>query len=162
MDTKNRMLLAGVGLILVLCFAGCTSYGKMVNASMEGDKTTVWDLEKNFQDYDVLYTGVDVAQPYGIMFHEKGDQRKLVVSKEWVPVKDQSTLKNMVEWMNIEYKDENPTLSRILGPDGHFYGYMYTPFVEVTLKKLGENELFVYDIQPPTIRGGAVGGQGPE
>ena len=108
----------------------------------------MWDLEKNFQDYDVLYTGVDVAQPYGIIFHKKGDERKLV-SEEWLPVKNQYTLKNMIEWMNLQYQDPNATLSRILGPGGGFYGYIYTPYVGVTLKKIDENTLFVYDIKPP-------------
>ena len=95
MNTKNGLSLAGAGLILVLLLAGCAGYGKMLTAATEGDNTTVWDLERNFQDYNVFYTGVDVSQPYGIMFHRKGDERKLV-SKEWSPVKDQNTLKNMM------------------------------------------------------------------
>ncbi len=90
---------------------------------------------------------------------KKGGKR--LISNKWVPVTEQSVVKTIVEWLD-SYVTFPPTLFKILGPKGEFFGYMYTSAIQqVVVREIDPNTLFVENIPlPPMDHGGGLRGEG--
>ena len=157
----RKRLFSMASLFMALCFmTGCLGkYGTLRVASGKWG-ATIKEIEDNWQDYDIYYAGLSYKSPSAIMFDPKEDGRRLI-SDKWMPVTEQSVVKTIVEWLD-SYVNFPPTLWKILGPKGEFYGYVYTSAVErVVVREISPNTLFVEDIPlPPIDYGDGTRGQG--
>jgi len=151
----------GIMMLLALCFlpacVGLEKYGSIRVADDEW-ADSIQNLVENWQEYHIYYAGLSYKSPSAIMFVPKqGDKR--VVSRKWMPVTDQSVAATIVKWLD-SYMNFPPTLWKILGPDGHFFGYVYTSAEEqVVVREIEPNTLFVEDIPLPPFDYGS-GGKG--
>ena len=152
MKTKNTFMMA-IGVLLAFSLVGCATYGKIVPESVSGGTMTVAALEENWQDYNVYAAPMDAA----IIFARKGEMNTLQLTNHWTKLTDQDSMLSSVR--NIQAQPNlgvyRPTLWKIMGPNGRFYGYMFTAWDQehVIMKKLGENKLLVYGMtQPPYIQ----------
>jgi len=161
MKSTQRLIGMSILLLLSLFFlTGCLglqNYGKIRVADGQWSNT-IQNLIENWQEYHIYYAGLSYKSPSAILFNPKqGDKR--VVSNRWTPVTDQSVAITIVKWLD-SYVNYPPTLWKILGPQGDFFGYVYTSAVEqVVVREIEPNTLFVEDIPLPPFDYGP-GGRG--
>lgn len=139
----------------VVLLAGCTGYGRLERISRSDEKITIENLVAHVGEYDVYYSGYDLDNASGIIFDPKNDFRKLVPSDRWRPVVGETAVADLVSWIQVQSSlGYFPTLHRIRGPAGEFYGYLYSGWNDLITKVIGENSLLVYDLpDPPHYRG---------
>jgi hypothetical protein len=161
MKAGKRLIGVSIRLLLpLLLLTGCLGlekYGSIRSAS--GQYTnSIQNLIENWQEYHIYYAGLSYKSPSAILFNPK-EGNKRVVSKKWVPVTDQSVAITIVKWLD-SYVNFPPYLSIVLGPNGDFFGYVYTSAVEqVVVREIEPNTLFVEDIPLPPFDYGP-GGRG--
>ena len=162
---KAKQGLRSIFLLLLLSIwmmpgcLGLEKYGS-IRASGGQDPTTIQTLIENWQEYNIYYAGLSYKSPSAIIFNPKqGDKR--IVSEKWMPVTDQSVAVTIVKWLD-SYINFPSYLSKILGPKGDFFGYVYTSAEEqVVVREIEPNTLFVEDIPLPPFDygpGGRAGG----
>ena len=148
-----------IGLLLVFFISGCamhTGYGKIRPQPWHGERVTIQELQKNWEDYTIHYAGLSLGTVAGIMFDPNNDNRTLTGEK-WIKVEDQETLAELIGWMKA-YVEYNPQVWRILGPDNEFYGYLYYPGYGNTavdhavVKVVDGTTMYMYDLESPIYR----------
>lgn len=141
--------------LILLMISGCMAwserYGKISYLSNDSNEITIQALIDNWQNYDISYAGLDVRLPLGIMFDPKNNETTLV-GDCWKTVANQQTLMEIARWIypNTQYP---PKLSKILGPDGRFYGYLYHSYGPVFLKQVDDRKIYVYNLEEPIEEG---------
>lgn len=139
--------------------AGCGSYGKLRLESGPGEIMTIEQLQKNWEHYHVLFTGVEPNVPSAIIFDRKDDDRA-VIGERWWDLKDYKTLSETIGKIAGQGPDGPyfPRLWKMLGPDDHLYGYLFTAWDRAVMS-IGENKtMTVQDLPMPPFL--AVGGGG--
>jgi hypothetical protein len=135
--------------VLALSISGCARYGKLTRSTGD-DGMTIDELIENCTQYNIYYSGVGVNNLSGILFDPKWDDKKLNPTKRWGRINDQETLKTAAKWLKVSGNaGQYPYMRRILGPDGGFYGYLYSVWHNATLKEESENNMVIYDLPPP-------------
>jgi hypothetical protein len=149
------VLISLVSLFLIV--AGCANYGRLRLESGPGETITVQKLVENWENYDVLATGVEPNVPSAIIFAPKNNDGRKVIGERWWELDNQKSIANTVGWI----KNQNPLgpyyprLWRMLGPDGHLYGYMYTSWDSAVMIVGPDKTMKVLDIPVPPYQ--AVG-----
>ena len=86
----------------------------------------------------------------GIIFNPKRDNKELLLGDMWVKTNDQTTIADIVKGMkNSTFSEFIPTLYTMLGPEDAFYGYLFTGWFHIVLKKIDDNTLSVYGLDDP-------------
>jgi hypothetical protein len=137
-------------LVASLIIYGCANYGTITPTVAQD--VTIDTLTKDWMNYTVYWTGLDVGEPTGIMFDPKTDGKALTgAGDRWYKVESQESLSKMIGWLkfNTLYY---PYIWRVVGPDGQFYGYVYTGYTHFAMKVVDEKTMLVYGI-PATLRG---------
>lgn len=141
--------------LIVLMISGCMAwserYGKIRYLTSDDDEITIHTLIENWEDYHIYYAGLGVRLPLGIMFDPK-DNDTMLVGDRWKKVENKQTLMEIARWIypNTQY---DPKLSRILGPDDRFYGYLYHSYGSVVLKLIDDRKIYVYNLEEPIEEG---------
>jgi hypothetical protein len=140
------------------CAALSKNYGTIKMISESQNKMTIQTLIKNWNEYDVYYSdkydGYHPRAALGVMFDPKNDETKLVGDR-WKKVKNQKDLIEMTQWIYSNTRYE-PWLDEILGPDGRVYGYLYYSYGGVTLKRINDNTMYVFNLEEPSYNGSGL------
>jgi hypothetical protein len=144
----------GVVLVSLISFlvmvAGCASYGKLRLQSGPGENMTIQQLKENWTGYHILATGVEPNVPSAIIFDRKDDGRE-IIGERWWELKDYKWVSDTID--RIETQDSNggyyPRLWKILGPDGHLYGYMFTAWNHAVMPVRDDRTMAVMDLPMP-------------
>ncbi len=127
----------------VLVILGCATYGKV---RPMGGELTIEMLRKDWQNYDVYWTGVSEMQPTAILFDPKNDGKRLAFkAQDWSKVNNEGFLSMLISGSqsNLSFY---PVLYRMLGPGDVFYGYIYTGYPSVATKQVDQETLWVYSL----------------
>jgi hypothetical protein len=151
-------------LTAVIFFAlfGCAWIGSFGRISLQSGSTpyvTTGELQKNWGNYEIYFAGGSVEYPSAVLFDPKDDD-KTIINDKWRKVEDQKTLSEIIRWISIQDigGPYYPKLYMILGPDGRFYGYMYTAWNHVLIKGIDEKTIWVDDLpHPPHSIGPGLG-----
>ena len=155
---KNLAFVVLTGLFFVV--AGCGSYGKLRLQHGPGETMTIQQLKENWEKYHVLATGMELNVPSAILFDRKDDGRE-IIGERWWNLKDYETVAqtiDLIEAQNI-VGAFYPRLWKILGPDDHLYGYMFTAWDHAVMAIADDKTMSVQDLpMPPFLaaNGGAV------
>ena len=143
----------------LLFIGGCLGNYGSIRVATGNRGATIGELEENWDNYDIYYAGLSYKSPSAIMFDPKNDGKRLIGIK-WMPVTEKSVVVTIVEWLD-SYVNYPPTLWKILGPKGDFYGYIYTSAMEqVVIEEIEPNTLKIENIPlPPIDYGGGFGRQ---
>jgi len=127
--------------------AGCGSYGKLRLQSGPGETMTIQQLEENWQKYNILCTGVEPNVPSAIIFDRKDDDREMI-GERWWELKDYKTLSETIGWIEAQVPagPYYPRLWKILGPDDHLYGYMFTAWDHAVMTVGDDKTMRVLDL----------------
>jgi hypothetical protein len=143
-------------LFLVLMISGCVqlqdNYGRIKMIPRTQGKMTIQALIDKWDDYNIYYAGYGVRLPLGVWFNPKDSDTSLV-GDLWKPVPDKKTLIEITQWI-YPYTQYEPYLYEILGPHGRFYGYLYYSYGPVVFKKIGENKMYVMNLEIPHEKDG--------
>jgi hypothetical protein len=143
----RRMASVTVMLAVLVAAYGCANYGVIRPA---GNEMPIETLVNNWEDYDVSWTGLSLGEPTALMFDAKGDGKKLV-GDIWHKGESKESLLAFVSSLQAN-QIFYPFVSRILGSDGQFYGYLYSGWRRTVVKPMDETTVWVYGI-PATLRG---------
>ena len=147
---NKNVAFGAIVLIASVLISGCANYGTI--APTPAQDVTIDSLTQNWMDYTVSFTGLDTGEPTAIMFDPKSDGKALTGEGDrWYNVESQEALSKMVMWLkfNTQYY---PYVWKVVGPDGQFYGYVYTGYTRFAMKAVDEKTMLVYGI-PATLRG---------
>ncbi len=151
------------GAVLVLLIslssivAGCGSYGKLRLQNGPGETMTIQQLKENWQNYHILATGVEPNVPSAIIFGRKDDGRE-IIGERWWELNDYKSVSDTVALIAAQVTGARffPRLWKMLGPDDHLYGYMFTAWDSAVMTIGDDKTMWVMDIpEPPFL---AVGG----
>ncbi|MBW2246601.1 MAG: hypothetical protein JRF62_05270 [Deltaproteobacteria bacterium] len=149
-------LFALIALVIWGCVSWQKNYGKLKIIQRDQNEITIQNLIDKWDDYHIYssdqYAGPGFRSPLGIMFDPKNNDTTLVGDR-WKKVSDQKTLTDMTKRIFLATQYE-PWLNEILGPDGRFYGYLYYSYGVVTLKMVGDNKMYVFNLEEPPDKGG--------
>ncbi|MFH1240748.1 MAG: hypothetical protein V1689_00180 [Pseudomonadota bacterium] len=148
---KVAFLYAGLFCLMTGC-VGLKNYGRL---DVETGKVSVNELIENWQNYGIYYAGLAVDNPSGVIFDTKTEGRR-ITSDKWIPVTEKSVVITIVKWLkaNINYP---PVLWRILGPEGKFFGYLYSYWDNLVIKAIDDKTLWVDDLPLPPFDYGQGG-----
>jgi len=154
---KRVLVISLVSLFLVV--AGCGSYGKLRLQRGSGEMMTIQQLKENWQNYHILATGIEPGVPSAIVFDRKDDGRT-VIGERWWELDDYKSVSNTIDRIEAEITSgfSYPRLWKMLGPDEHLYGYMFTAWDSAVMIVGEDNTLSLLDI--PMSPSMAVGGPG--
>jgi hypothetical protein len=148
-DMKKSIVLVSMT-ALILTVAGCASYGALRLQSGPGETVTLQQLKEGWEKYNILATGVEPNVPSAIVFDRKEDGRE-IIGERWWPVKDYQSVSETVGWIEVQslVGPYYPRLWKILGPDGHLYGYMFTAWDHAVMPIGDDKTMRVMDLPVP-------------
>ncbi len=147
---RKRMVIMIASLALTKLMLGCAPYGSLLPVGGAGDPVTVDQLVEQSEQFRVFYAGYAVNNPSGILFDPVGDDRHLIPSPRWSEITGRDTAAEVVGWLRIQSGPGYfPALSRIVGPDGELYGYLFTGWHGLPTRGIEKQGLFVYDLPDP-------------
>jgi len=137
-------------LSLFLMVAGCGSYGKLRLQSGPGEIMTLQELKESWQKYNIHATGVEPNVPSAILFDRKDDSRQ-IRGERWWELKDYRAVSETIDWIEAQEPVGSyyPRLWRILGPDEHLYGYMFTAWDHAVMLIGDDKTMRVMDLPVP-------------
>ena len=159
---RRTLVLTVIVLLTALFFSACAAiqYAGLRKPD-QPDAITVRSLQDNWKEYEVYYAGLHAGHPSAVMFDRKDDGREIATGR-WFRVEDRESLDGLIESVKSQMPIAAyyPRLWRIVGPDGHLYGYMFTAWDHAVMKQVEGEALFVNDLPlPPYLmfRGGRGG-----
>jgi hypothetical protein len=126
-----------------------------------GNRITVQDLVKDWQNYTLYFTGHGRGHPSAVLFEPKNDDR-VIIADRWWKVETYEILTDLVDSIQrqLPIAYYYPRLLELLGPDNHRYGYVFTSWDHVVAKLVDDRTMVVYDLPlPPYLA--IDGGDGP-
>jgi hypothetical protein len=150
MKTKNKITIILSIALVVFSFTGCSIYGKIKKVSLTQQEKEIDSLLADLAEYNVFYSGYGEKNPSGIMFDPKKDKKQITFSDRWTKIEGQREIAGIMEWIRMgRYPGYDPVLSKILGPDGQFYGYLFTGWSYVVIRGVTTDTVYIYDLQDP-------------
>ena len=145
---KRVVLILMASLFFVV--AGCGSYGKLRLERGPGESMTTERLKENWEKYHVLATGVEPGVPSAIIFDRKDDGRE-IIGERWWEVKDYKAAAETVDRIEaqVPVAQYYPRLWKIVGPDEHLYGYMFTAWDHAVMFVGDDKTMRVLDLPMP-------------
>jgi hypothetical protein len=160
---RKLLSLTCTAFLIGLLASGCalSNYGSL-RLPHKSDAVTISSLQGNWQDYEIHYAGIHAGHPSAVLFDRKDDGRE-IVTERWSRVKTKETLDDLVDSIERQLliAAYYPRLWKIIGPDGHIYGYMFTAWDHAVMRAVDENTLIVNDLPlPPYLKFSGKGGNG--
>jgi hypothetical protein len=145
---KSVVFASLMGLFFVV--AGCGSYGKLRLQHGPGETMTIQQLKENWEKYRILATGVEPNVPSAIIFDRKEDGRE-IIGERWWDLKDYRAVEETMGWIEAHGSVASyyPRLWKILGPDNHLYGYMFTAWDHAVMTIGDDKTMSVQDLPVP-------------
>jgi len=152
MNSIKHTSLIAILIVAAFLISGCATfknYGKI--RPQPKAQMTIETLQDEWEDYVVSYSGMSDGDPGAVMFDRKDDDRFLV-GDWWTTVKDERTLSRLIGIMET-WSTPRPKLFKILGPDDHLYGYLYSLQYTAVFKVIDPKRMYAFRIEaPPTYR----------
>ncbi|MEA3438361.1 MAG: hypothetical protein U9R43_17990 [Thermodesulfobacteriota bacterium] len=147
MKLSNVTIITIISAIIII---GCSGYGKLVIESKNEAGVTIDELIEKSDDYDIHHFGHGEKFVSGIIFDPKKDNKKILPGDRWMRIDEQTTISDIVKRIKgSDFPRFVPTLYKIVGPDGVFYGYLFTGWSHIVLKKIDDDTLSVYGLDDP-------------
>jgi len=122
--TMNHIKYISLMLIVFLIAIGCAGdYGTLKRQTSSDNKMTLAQLRENWEDYHIYYSKSGGTHPKNIMFDPKNDEKR-IVGDAWYKITDQETLSETINEIEIVWDYQDVVI--VEGPNGQFFGYVYS------------------------------------
>ena len=148
MNSMKYTYWLAVLVVMAFFISGCATfknYGKI--RPQPKAQMTIETLQEKWEDYLVSYSGISDNDPGAVMFDRKDDDRFLE-GDWWSAVEDEPTLSRLIGIMKT-WSTPRPKLFKILGPDDHVYGYLYSLRDTAVFKVIDAKGMYAFEIKPP-------------
>lgn len=137
--------------LMILLISGCSSHGKLSLTPKGESDSLLLDLMANTDQYAVYYHGNSEKIVSGILFDPKNDDKTIKPEGFlWTAVNDPQTIADIIDSIKRDdFPGYMPRLYRIVGPEGDFYGYLFTGWSYLVIKPVDERTLRVYGLEGP-------------
>ena len=148
MKKRFAAVLVAVGLVLAL--TGCATYTGARSQMVYGSRITVQGLVKDWQNYNIYFTGHGRGHPSAVLFEPKDDDC-VIIADRWWKVETYEVLADLVDSIQrqLPIGFYYPRLLELVGPDNHRYGYVFTSWDHVVVKLIDDRTMVVYDLPLP-------------
>jgi hypothetical protein len=135
---------------LVFAAYGCASYGTIRSQMVYGNRITVQDLVRDWQNYTIYFAGHGRGHPSAVLF-EPTDDDIVMIANRWWKVEKYEVLIDLVDSIQrqLPIGYYYPRLLELLGPDNHRYGYVFTSWDHVVVKPMDDRTMVIYDLPLP-------------
>jgi hypothetical protein len=133
-----------VGLLLAVA-SGCAGIVKLKPEERSAQAAVIQNLSAKGENYTIYSTVWPGDKLVALLFDPKSDDGT-VLADGWTKVDSPADAASMLARLQA---GESPRLFQILGPDGHFFGYLYTPVPVVLTQLVDAKTVRVYKINPP-------------
>jgi hypothetical protein len=135
---------------IILAVYGCATYGTVRSLQVYGNRITVQALVKDWQDYVIYFAGQNRSHPSAVLFKPKDDDT-VIIADRWWKVENYETLTDLVDSIQrqLPIAYYYPRLLELLGPDSHGYGYVFTSWDHVVMKRVDDRTMVIYDLPLP-------------
>jgi hypothetical protein len=133
-----------VGLLLTVA-SGCAGIVKLKPEDRGAQEALIRDLSTKWDNYTIYSTIWPGNKAVALLFDLKSDDG-VILADGWTKVDSSTDLASLLGWLQA---GQSPRLSQILGPDGHFFGYVYTAVPVVLTQLVDARTVRVYKINPP-------------
>lgn len=145
---KKRAHVLSAALIFVFIM-GCSGYARLRPQYGPNETMTIDKLKSNWQNYHILYAGLEPNVPSAVLFDRTDDDRN-IIGERWWEMKDYETLSDTIEWIQQQINGPYyPIVYEIRGPDDYLYGYMFTAWHHAVMRQVDEKTLSVLDLPLP-------------
>ena len=142
-----RVAAMGAALSVVSCLG---MYGRLTSLKAAGDTTTIRELLRDRARYHVSFAGRSPSLPTALFFDPREEGGTVRFHRDWYTVKSPSLMEETVRWLELD--DRFPvSLYRVIGPDGRFYGYMYTNDFTVRIQQDGDGIIRIGSMHPTHV-----------
>ena len=155
MQCKRRISLFFITAFILAASVGCMDSSKYGRLRMAGSDMTIDQLLKNWQDYNVSWTGVSVMNVNAILFDPKNDDKGFSLQHSWVRINDEANLSELMRWINV-FRVEPPSLYRVVGPGDKTFGYLYMLSSSPVIKVVDERTLYLGNLSQRSESGSGI------
>jgi hypothetical protein len=133
-----------VGLLLSGAL-GCAGIVKLKPEERGAHAALIQNLSAKWENYTIYSTVWPGDKLVALLFDPKSDDG-VVLADGWTKVDPATDVASLLARLQA---GESPRLFQILGPDGHFFGYLYTPVPVVLTQLVDARTVRAYKINPP-------------
>jgi hypothetical protein len=145
-DIRLRVALLTILLSAALFLASCPRFGK-ISPDFGGDQqVSIEDLRDQWSEYNIHYATYPADYPIAIMFDPRMNDT-IILTDGWIKMKDSQQLERIVERLEAQYV---PKMFRILGPDGNFFGYLYSARNAAYIREVDKKTLRIFNLDIPS------------
>ena len=144
---KQRIFrFVGLGMLLAAAL-GCAGIAKLQpearGASVIQDLSTQWE---SYTTYAAIWPG---SRPVALLFDLRSDERA-ILAEGWTKVDHPADAASLIEGLQA---GQSPRLFQVLGPDGQFFGYLYTAVPGLQTQVVDAKTVRFYPVKPPPSPG---------
>jgi len=140
-------------LVLTILFfvSGCSNYGKLKFQKKAESDALLAELSTNSQHYTIHYHGNSEKIVSGILFDPKDDHKTIrPEGMLWKQTESQQTVADIIDAIRGgDFPGYFPSLYKIVGPDGIFFGYLYTGWSRLVINPVDPDTVRVYGLRGP-------------
>jgi len=144
---KQRIFrFVGLGMLLAAAL-GCAGIAKLQpeerGASVIQDLSTQWE---SYTTYAAIWPG---SRPVALLFDLRSDERA-ILAEGWTKVDHPADAASLIGGLQA---GQSPRLFQVLGPDGQFFGYLYTAVPGLQTQVVDAKTVRFYPVKPPPSPG---------
>jgi hypothetical protein len=138
-----------ITMLLLVC--GCAHYGRLKIHKQAESGALLRELSADAQHYTVHYHGGSEKIVSGILFDPKNDAKTIhAAGPLWQPLLPTQNVADIIDNIAMgDFPGYLPNLYEILGPEGDFYGYLYTGWFHLVIKPVDPQTVKVYGLRGP-------------
>jgi hypothetical protein len=131
--------------LLVAGASGCAGIVKLKSEERGAQEALIRGFSTQWDNYTIYSTVWPGNKAVALLFDLKSDDG-VILADGWTKVESSQDLASLLARLQA---GESPRLYQILGPDGHFFGYVYATVPVLLTQLVDARTVRVYKINPP-------------
>ena len=146
---KHRLFrFLGLAVLLAVAF-GCAGITKLQPEERGAQASVIQDLLTKWESYTIYAAIWPGNRAVALLFDLRSDNG-VILADGWTKRDAYSALSSLIGGFKA---GQSPGLFRILGPDGHAFGYLYSALPGLQTQVIDARTLRFYPVKPPPSPG---------
>lgn len=136
---------------ILFMISACAGHGKLSSLPRSETNDLLADLLTQIDRYMVHYHGNSETIVSGILFDPKEDGKHILPEGMlWKEINDPETIASIISAIQQSYfPGYHPRLFKVNDPQGGLYGYLFTGWSYMVIRRVDEQTLRVYGLKGP-------------
>ncbi len=146
----KRTIFRFAGLAALIAGAlGCAGIVKLQHEGGAARASVIQDLSAKWGSYTMFAAIWPGSRPVALLFDLQSDDRS-ILADGWTKVDNPEDAASLIGDLHA---GQSPRLFRVLGPDGHLFGYLYTAVPGLQTQVVDAKTVRFYPVKPPPSPG---------